>query len=190
VKPWSSKIVRSLTFLSMLIATGTFIFCYDGSAATGVIPISISGEGKISVDVEDHPIAEVFRLLSERQIMGIAGYPPKGMVTTARFIDLSLEQALFKLMRGYNYALVKQNISDIWTVTVLGVATRSTYGGPVTSEQALKQSHGGSGETVGRPTNSDAAQPPTLSRARSRSPASRTPVNPAIPPLSPPPETN
>lgn len=84
------------------------ILAIPASAALSVAPpaLQVTGERKITANFEEVPLGEVLRMMAARQLLEVKGPVPGNDTVSARFSDLTLNQAVKKLMRGYNYVLV------------------------------------------------------------------------------------
>ena len=158
--------------------------------------IAVSSDGRISANVKNRSLEEMLRLMSGKNLFEIGGRLPKGALVTLvtmEFSDLTLEQAFNRMMRGYNYALIKEDVSDKRVLIVLGEATRVEYKEPAKPAQTPQQSEqtpartagqtteAGTSQTTGQTTEAGAASPsgpPVLLQQRGRMNA----ANPALPP--------
>jgi hypothetical protein len=68
-------------------------------------------EKTVSLQVVDVPLNEVLDILAKSIPMDIRGTVPSHERVTVRFSDLTLEEALSRIMRGYNYVLVRPDES-------------------------------------------------------------------------------
>jgi hypothetical protein len=95
----------------------------DGAKRVPVI--EVTKEHKISAKVENRPLNEVLRMMSDMKLFDIKGALPSGEPLSANFTDLCLDQALKKMMRGYNYALMDQGTSQKPLLMVMGRIERA-----------------------------------------------------------------
>jgi hypothetical protein len=119
------------------------------SAAQG-LTIALGRDGTISVNVKNRPLGEMLRLMAEKHLFEIQGALPRtalAVPVTMEFSDLTLNQVFDKMMRGYNYAVITEDVSDKRVLIVLGEIKRVEYRelvgpaqGPGRPEQAPQQS--------------------------------------------------
>lgn len=76
------------------------------AAATGPVLNLSSTDSTMSADMEDRPLNEALRNMAEKGIIEIDGRMPGGEPLTLHFTHLTLDEALSKIMRGYNYVVV------------------------------------------------------------------------------------
>lgn len=96
----------------------------DASAAGYVIKIT---EGRlISADVVDFPLTRVLRDLSQTLPIEIKGRPDGNDRLTLHFSHLTLQDALRRIMAGYNYVVIEPGPEGgRLVITILGKATRT-----------------------------------------------------------------
>jgi hypothetical protein len=130
--------VVSLLVLAPVVLLASFYICptLHGNAsreeAQGVA-VYVSKDTKVTARIENRSLGDAIRLMSEKKLFDIRGPLPLGEVITVRFSDLSVEEALKRLMRGYNYVLMDQGTSRRPLLMVLGKIERSKY----TAEPAI-----------------------------------------------------
>ena len=91
----------------------------------GLAPsIEVKDKDRISASAKNRPLDELLRIMSEKNLFEIRGPLPRGEAITVEFSNLTLEQALKKLMRGYNYVLMDQGTSRKPALIVIGQVTR------------------------------------------------------------------
>ena len=90
--------------------------------------IEVKDKDRISARVKNRPLDELLRIMSQKNLFEIKGPVPRGEAITVEFSNLTLDQALKKLMKGYNYVLVDQGASRKPLLMVMGQATRGTNG--------------------------------------------------------------
>ncbi len=168
--------ITSIYICAMLLVG----FVATASYATGTQSIEVSREEKISVNVENGNLNDMLRIMSEKKLFEIKGPVPGSESLTLNFTNLSLEEALKKIMRGYNYVLIRQGESRRPLLVVMGKAERSKYADqpaqPPAQTASQPQSPG-----AGRPATqaADASQP---ADPRSYVPPSTLPQAPPTPP--------
>ena len=92
--------------------------------------IAVSGDGGLSANVQNRPLGEVLRLMSEKHLFEIQGPLPRtalAALVTMQFSGLTLQQAFNRMMRGYNYAVITEDVSDRRVLMVLSEAKRTEY---------------------------------------------------------------
>jgi len=97
--------------------------------------VKVTEGDKISASAKNRPLGEVLRLMSQKNLFDIKGPLPSGESITVDFSGLTLEQALKKLMRGYNYVLVDQGASRKPILTVMGPIVKGVSAGEGPSPQ-------------------------------------------------------
>ncbi len=94
------------------------------AAATGPVLNLSSTDSTMSADMEDRPLNEALRNMAEKGIIEIDGRMPGGEPLTLHFTHLTLDEALSKIMRGYNYVVVDRGKTRAPLLTVLGKIMR------------------------------------------------------------------
>ncbi|HUJ70432.1 MAG TPA: hypothetical protein VLW86_12965 [Syntrophorhabdales bacterium] len=116
--------------------------------------IAVSGDGTISANIKNRPLGEMLRLLSEKHLFEIRGPLPGkalSMPVSMEFSALTLDEVFDKMMRGYNYAFIRDDVSERRVLMVLGEIKRVASQEPVRpaqppvqAEQPPQPSTGGS----------------------------------------------
>jgi hypothetical protein len=117
---------KKITFLPIILLIAVSV-CFGGGAAHSKPMVEATSEDKINVNVENGTLNEMLRIMSEKQLLEIKGALPGSENITVNFSNLSLEEALKKIMRGYNYVLIKQGEDRRPLLLILGKADRSKY---------------------------------------------------------------
>ena len=110
----------------------------SAEVALQAITIALGRDGRISVNVKDRPLGEMLTLMAEKHLFEIQGSLPRtalAVPVTMEFSDLTLNQAFEKMMRGYNYAFIREDVSDRRVLIVLGEIKRVEYREPVRPAQ-------------------------------------------------------
>ena len=94
--------------------------------------IEVTGDAGVNADVDNRPLDEALRTMAAKGLFEIRGAVPPGVTVTVHFSHLTLDEALKKLMRGYNYVLVDQGPSRAPLLMLMGKIER---GGP--AQQAV-----------------------------------------------------
>jgi hypothetical protein len=84
----------------------------------------VSNDGRISANIEGRTLGDVLRPILEKNIIEVKGALPLAAMVTARFSNLSPEQALHEIMQGYNYALIRETGTDKLIVMVVSQSKR------------------------------------------------------------------
>lgn len=101
----------------------------DAAIAPGQPPvIEVTKDDRISADIKGRPLGETLRAMAGKKLFDIRGPLPAGEEITAQFTGLTLDQALKKLMRGYNYVLLDEGTSQKPVLLLIGKIQRSTSG--------------------------------------------------------------
>jgi hypothetical protein len=105
-------------------------FTTSGEAADSIpVPskadVLVNADDLISAEIENKPLNEVVRLLSEKKLFEVRGTVPSGEPVSIHFIDLTLTDALKKIMRGYNYVLLNQPQGQKPILMVMGRTERT-----------------------------------------------------------------
>jgi hypothetical protein len=88
--------------------------------------IAVGPDGRISARIDNRSLGETLRLMSEKSLFDIKGALPSGEIISITFSDLTLKEALTKLMRGYNYVVVNQGAMKRPFLMVLGKVERAS----------------------------------------------------------------
>jgi hypothetical protein len=86
--------------------------------------MAIGQDRRISASIADLSLGEVLRMMSARSLIDVKGPLPPGGIVSATFSGLTLEKALTKLMRGYNYVLVNQGSDEKLLLLIMGKVVR------------------------------------------------------------------
>jgi hypothetical protein len=160
----------------------------DASAAENAIKVAQGG--RISADIVDFPLAQVLADLSQKLPIDIKGSPGGGVRLTLHFSNLTLQQALRKIMAGYNYVVIEpQPAGGRLMVTILGKADRTVREAatvpPVPPVQNVPPAAPGSPATGTLPA--PAGAPPAASTPAAPPPAAgaQPPTGQPVPPPPP-----
>ena len=108
---------------------GTRVGALNNESNAGqLLAIAVSPDDRISADIKERPLAETLRAMADKKLFDIKGPLPTGEEITAQFSDLTLDQAIKKLMRGYNYVLMEQGVSQKPVLILIGKVQRGAYG--------------------------------------------------------------
>jgi hypothetical protein len=121
-----------LALLTLLRAIPIIFFCilvapYTHAQSPPVI--KVRSEGTVSMQVVNVPLNEVLAILAKSVPMDIKGIIPipSQELVTLEFSNLSLEEALRRIMRGYNYVLVHMDEPARPVLTVMNRTERIPY---------------------------------------------------------------
>ena len=95
--------------------------------AEGAPVIKVKSEGTVSMQVVNVPLNEVLLILAKNVPMEVKGTVPSRELLTLEFSNLSLEEALRRIMRGYNYVLVHMDEPSRPVLTVMSKTERTPY---------------------------------------------------------------
>lgn len=84
-------------------------------------------DGKIDVQIDNRPLNQILRELATKFSIDLKGISVGGETVNLSLSDASLEELLKKMMRGYNYVLVRPEKSDKLMLMVLSRADRTKY---------------------------------------------------------------
>ena len=103
-----------------------------GTQATRQPPvISITKDDKIDADIRAYPLNETLRAMAAKRLFDIKGPLPTGEEITVQLSGVTLDEALKKLMRGYNYVLVDQGASQKPVLMLIGKIQRGASTPPL-----------------------------------------------------------
>lgn len=86
--------------------------------------LSVTKDGAISARVENLPLNTVIRELSRKVPLEIKGMALGGEQVSLSGRDYTLEEALQRLLRGYNYVLIRPERAGSAVLLVLSTAPR------------------------------------------------------------------
>ncbi|MGD0231715.1 MAG: hypothetical protein ABSC19_15405 [Syntrophorhabdales bacterium] len=117
-------------------------------AHAGQPSLMVTKERRINMNVDNKPLDVILRMMAERRLFQLnGGNVPGGEPLTLHFSNLTLPQALAKMMRGYNYVLIGQGKDGLPVLAVVGKIERAranpsgTVGSPVTASQSEASSN-------------------------------------------------
>ena len=121
-----------LALLTLLRAIPIIVFCMLAAPYTHAQSppvIKVRSEGTVSMQVVNVPLNEVLAILAKSVPMDIKGAIPipSQELVTLEFSNLSLEEALRRIMRGYNYVLVHMDGPARPVLTVMTRTERTPY---------------------------------------------------------------
>jgi hypothetical protein len=103
-------------------------FCYiflHPCPANAQDMFNLSNNGLISVNINNKPLNEVLRSLSSKFSIELKGYSVGDEAVNMRLYNISLDEMLKRMMRGYNYVLIKPESSQKYVLMVLSKAERT-----------------------------------------------------------------
>ena len=105
-------------------------------------PAAVSSKGSfLSVDIDNSPPGELLGAMAKERLIEIKGAIPAGATLTLHSSDLTLEQVLGKIMRGYNYVLVEQGKTRPPLLTILGRIQRGPAEAPKSGRSPSSGGH-------------------------------------------------
>jgi len=112
------------TFI-LIFLLHTFLFgTAFGNAAE---PFKIKKDGMIDVDINNLPLNDTLRNLSGKISLELKGNPVGSEPINLSLSNISLDEMLKRMMRGYNYVLIRPDNSGKSILMVLGKAERTKY---------------------------------------------------------------
>lgn len=127
--------IRFFLCLCALLVSGISLHAEAGETAK-TSTIEITKEARITANIENKSLQEALRMMADKNLFEIKGGVPAGEPVTVRFSNVTLDEALKKLMRGYNYVLVGQGTSKVPSLTVMGKVQAGTPSARAASTQA------------------------------------------------------
>ncbi len=134
----STRTIRFLLCLSAaLLLSGMPLHAEAGETAK-TSTIEITKEAKITATIENKPLQEALRMMADKNLFEIKGAVPAGEPVTVRLSNVTLDEALKKLMRGYNYVLMSQGVSRKPSLMVMGKIQANRPAAQAASTQTLQ----------------------------------------------------
>jgi hypothetical protein len=121
------KIEAMLRLFLSLLAAGALLRPLSAGATAPILDLSLA-DATMSADMDDRPLDEVLRLMADRGLIEVKGRIPGGEPLTLHFRRLTLDQALSRIMRGYNYVVIEQGKARAPLLTVMGKVERGSPG--------------------------------------------------------------
>jgi len=81
---------------------------------------------QITADIADLPLGQALEALSQKIPLDIRGSVAGNERLTLHFSQLTLQQALEKMMAGYNYVLIRPEVQGAQVLVILGKAEKGT----------------------------------------------------------------
>jgi len=88
---------------------------------------NLSSDDSINVNISNKPLNEVLRNFSSKFSIELKGYSVGNEVVNLNLSNASLNEVLKRMMRGYNYVLIKPDSSKKTVLMVLSKAERTKY---------------------------------------------------------------
>lgn len=95
------------------------------SKQTKDLIIEVMGDEKLRAEINDRNLSDVLRAMADKNLFDINGDLPSGETVSMSISDVTLADALKKLMRGYNYVLLDRGRSRKPLLTVMGKVERA-----------------------------------------------------------------
>ncbi|MGA3173133.1 MAG: STN domain-containing protein [Syntrophorhabdales bacterium] len=113
---------RAFLFLALLVLN---IAVPSYAAGAGHEALTITKGSMISIDVDNKPLSAILRMMSEKKLLIANGEGGAGESLSLHFSNLTLSQALAKMLKGYNYVLVEEGKGRLPMLTVMGKAEQA-----------------------------------------------------------------
>lgn len=127
------KVEAMVCLFLPLFAAGALVRPVLARATGPVLDLSLT-DSTMSADINDRPLDEVLCNMAEKGIIEINGRTPGGEPLTLHFRRLTLDQALPKIMRGYNYVVIERGKARTPLLTVMGKIERGRVEAPGTMD--------------------------------------------------------
>ena len=111
-----SKVRRSLLLAVFVLAVATS----PVMAGADRPALTVTKGSRISVDVDNQPLNALLRMMAEKRLFNISGGAAGNESLTLHFSNLTLPEALSKMLRGYNYVVIDQGKNQLPVLTVMG----------------------------------------------------------------------
>jgi hypothetical protein len=152
------RTVMQVVWVCLALTTGCALWCGNEAAAETPI-IEVTQGSKITANVDNSRLGEVLRLMANKRLFEIRGSVSSREEISIHFTDLSLEAALKKLLRGYNYVLFQTEATRAPTLMVMG---RVTSGGGYSQRAEASSSPPASAMTALATAGATPAEPSVL----------------------------
>jgi hypothetical protein len=117
------RIIENIIFIIFITHIGFFAQSYAGEKDI----FKLLNNGKISVNISNLPLNEALRKLSAKFSIELKGYAVGNELVDLNISGITLDDMLKRMMRGYNYVLIKPENSQKSILMVLGRAERTKY---------------------------------------------------------------
>lgn len=122
---------RKILFITSAIVPFLLLLLYSAILYGGDQGVFLlKKDGKIDARIDSRPLNQTLRELATKFSIDLKGISVGSEMVNLNLSDVPLEQLLKKMMRGYNYVLVKANKSDRLMLMVLSRADRTIYVAP------------------------------------------------------------
>ena len=81
---------------------------------------TVTKESRISVDVDNEPLNALLRMMAEQKLFVLSGAAPGNESLTLHFSNLTVPEALSKMLRGYNYVVIERGKGQAPTLSLMG----------------------------------------------------------------------
>ena len=115
-------LLKAVRFLLVIMLCG---LVPQGSIADDLQSTKAKDERRVTLQVTDVPLNEVLSILAKNVPLEIRGTVPSQERITVQFSNVTLEEALSRIMRGYNYVLVRPGESTKPLLVVMNKIERS-----------------------------------------------------------------
>jgi hypothetical protein len=86
--------------------------------------LEVTPDERLTAEINDRSLSDVLRAMADKNLFDIRGSLPSGETVSMSFTGVTLSDALKKLMRGYNYVLLRQGPSRKPLLAVMGKIER------------------------------------------------------------------
>ena len=118
------KIEAILRLFLLLFVAGALMRPLLARATAPLLDLSLM-DSTVSADVDDRPLGEVLRVMAEKGLIEIGGGARGEEPLSVHFRGLTLDQALSRIMRGYNYVVIEQGKARAPLLRVMGKIERA-----------------------------------------------------------------
>jgi hypothetical protein len=119
---------RKIIFITSAIVPFLSLLLYSAILYGGDQDVFfLKKDGKIDARIESRPLNQTLRELATKFSIELKGISVGSEMVNLNLSDVPLEQLLKKMMRGYNYVLVRPERSDKLMLMVLSRADRTKY---------------------------------------------------------------
>lgn len=125
-----SKKLLLFGFTSAILTLAVSQICPRILYGNDQIAFALTRDGKIKAQIDGRPLNQTLRELATKFSVDLKGITVGSETISLSLSEVSLEELLKKMMRGYNYVLVRPDKSDRLMLMVLSRADRTKYVDP------------------------------------------------------------
>jgi hypothetical protein len=82
--------------------------------------LTVTKESRVSIDADNQPLNALLRMMAEKKLFVLSGPAPGNESLTLHFSNLTVPEALSKILRGYNYVVIERGKGQAPTLSVMG----------------------------------------------------------------------